>query len=221
MSEEQLKAFIEKVKSDTELQEKLKAAADAEAALEIAKDAVFSISVDDLTKAQEEVTNEELEGSAGGVFLGGDTGLGPTGFVCRLTHKSAFNTWHHRPHLAGFLFNADIAADRCYNKEVAPRPPISKEQLKAFLEKVKGDTSIVKKLKADPEAVVAVVKAAGFVITAEKFTEAQRAVWDKVLESVSGGTEESFRERRIREMRDRGPMQKVFKKRRLTTDERS
>ena len=68
MSEEQLKAFIEKVKSDTELQEKLKAAADAEAALEIAKDAVFSISVDDLTKAQEEVTNEELEGSAGGGY---------------------------------------------------------------------------------------------------------------------------------------------------------
>ena len=79
----------------------------------------------------------------------------------------------------------------------------------------------MKKLKADPEAVVAVAKAAGFVITAEEFTEAQRAVWDKVLESVSGGTEESFRERRIREMRDRGPMQKVFKKRRLTTDERS
>ena len=98
---------------------------------------------------------------------------------------------------------------------------MSEEQLKAFLEKVKGDTSIVKKLKADPEAVVAVAKAAGFVITAEKFTEAQRAVWDKVLESVSGGTEESFRERRIREMRDRGSMQKVFKKRRLTTDERS
>ena len=60
------KHLLKKVKSDTELQEKLKAAADAEAALEIAKDAVFSISVDDLTKAQEEVTNEELEGSAGG-----------------------------------------------------------------------------------------------------------------------------------------------------------
>ena len=77
MSEEQLKAFIEKVKSDTELQEKLKAAADAEAALEIAKDTVFSISVDDLTKAQEEVTNEELEGSAGGVFLEGILGWVP------------------------------------------------------------------------------------------------------------------------------------------------
>ena len=129
---------MKKVKSDTELQEKLKAAADAEAALEIAKDAVFSISVDDLTKAQEEVTNEELEGSAGGgVFLGGDTGLGPTGFVCRLTHKSAFNTWHHRPHLAGFLFNADIAADRCYNKEVAPRPPYQKSNSRPSLRRLK------------------------------------------------------------------------------------
>ena len=37
MSEEQLKAFLEKVKGDTSLQEKLKAAATPEAAIEIAK----------------------------------------------------------------------------------------------------------------------------------------------------------------------------------------
>ena len=36
MSEEQLKAFLEKVKADTSLQEKLKAAADAEAVAAIA-----------------------------------------------------------------------------------------------------------------------------------------------------------------------------------------
>ena len=36
MSEEQLKAFLEKLKVDTSLQEKLKAAASPEAALEIA-----------------------------------------------------------------------------------------------------------------------------------------------------------------------------------------
>ena len=48
MSEEQLKAFIEKVKSDTELQEKLKAAASSEAALEIAKEAGFSVASDDI-----------------------------------------------------------------------------------------------------------------------------------------------------------------------------
>ena len=37
MSEEQLRAFLEKVKVDTNLQEKLKAAASPEAATEIAK----------------------------------------------------------------------------------------------------------------------------------------------------------------------------------------
>ena len=66
MSEEQLKAFIEKVKSDTSLQEKLKAAADADAVTAIAREAGFSISVDDLTKAQSELSDQELEGMAGG-----------------------------------------------------------------------------------------------------------------------------------------------------------
>ena len=70
MSEEQLKAFLEKVKADTSLQEKLKAAADAEAVVAIAKEAGFSISADDLTtKAQSELSelsDQELEGVAGG-----------------------------------------------------------------------------------------------------------------------------------------------------------
>ena len=66
MSEEQLKAFLEKVKADTSLQEKLKAAADANAVAAIAKEAGFSISADDLTKAQSELSEEELEGVAGG-----------------------------------------------------------------------------------------------------------------------------------------------------------
>ena len=66
MSEEQLKAFLEKVKGDTSLQEKLKAAADSDAVLAIAKEAGFSVSVDDLKNAQSEVSEEELEGVAGG-----------------------------------------------------------------------------------------------------------------------------------------------------------
>ena len=67
MSEEQLKAFLEKVKADTNLQEKLKAAADADAVLAIAKEAGFSISADDLKNAQvTELSDEELEGAAGG-----------------------------------------------------------------------------------------------------------------------------------------------------------
>ena len=69
MSEEQLKAFLEKVKSDTELQEKLKTAASPEAALQIAKDAGFSITAEDIQSMQSatvEVSDEELESAAGG-----------------------------------------------------------------------------------------------------------------------------------------------------------
>ena len=65
MSEEQLKAFLGKVKGDTSLQEKLKAAADSDAVLAIAKEAGFSISADDL-KTAVELSEEELEGAAGG-----------------------------------------------------------------------------------------------------------------------------------------------------------
>ena len=68
MSEEQLKAFLEKLKDDSSLQEKLKAASDADAASAIAKEAGFSISADEFTKAQStELSDEELEGVAGGV----------------------------------------------------------------------------------------------------------------------------------------------------------
>ena len=65
MSEEQLQAFLEKVKADTILQEKLKAAGDANAVAAIAKEAGFSISTDDLKMAQSEVSEEELENVAG------------------------------------------------------------------------------------------------------------------------------------------------------------
>ena len=67
MSEEQLKAFLEKVQGDASLQEKLKAAADANAVAAIAKEAGFSISADDLTKDQVELSEDELEGVAGGL----------------------------------------------------------------------------------------------------------------------------------------------------------
>ena len=68
MSEEQLKAFLEKVKADTNLQEKLKAAADANTVAAIAKEAGFSISSDDLKNAQSEISDEELEDVAGGIW---------------------------------------------------------------------------------------------------------------------------------------------------------
>ena len=73
MSEEQLKAFLEKVKADTSLQEKLKAEG-ADAVVAIAKEAGFSISADDLKKAQSEISEEELEGVAGGGGLDTRTG---------------------------------------------------------------------------------------------------------------------------------------------------
>ena len=66
MSEEQLKAFLEKVKGDTSLQEQLKAAADVDAVLAIAKETGFSITANDLTKPQSDLSDQELEGVAGG-----------------------------------------------------------------------------------------------------------------------------------------------------------
>ena len=70
MSKEQLKAFLEKVKVDTSLQENLKAAGSNEAAIEIAKEAGFSITAEDIQSMQSatvEVSDEELEGVAGGI----------------------------------------------------------------------------------------------------------------------------------------------------------
>ena len=67
MSEEQLKAFLEAVKSDAGLQEKLKAAADVDAALAIAKAAGFVLSADDLKQApQAQLDEAELEAAVGG-----------------------------------------------------------------------------------------------------------------------------------------------------------
>ena len=69
MSEEQLKAFLEKVKADTNLQEKLKAAGDIDAALAIAKEAGFSITAEDIQSMQSstvELSDHELEQVAGG-----------------------------------------------------------------------------------------------------------------------------------------------------------
>jgi len=66
MSEEQLKAFLEAVKADAGLQEKLKAAGDADSVVEIAKAEGFVISAEELKKAQVEILDDELKGVAGG-----------------------------------------------------------------------------------------------------------------------------------------------------------
>ena len=69
MSEEQLKAFLEKVQVDTSLQEKLKSAASPEAAMNIAKEAGFSITAEDIKALKISVNDEELESAAGGLTI--------------------------------------------------------------------------------------------------------------------------------------------------------
>ena len=85
MSEEQLKAFLEKVKTDSSLQEKLKAATDHDEVVAIAKEAGFSVFVDSLEKAESEMSKElsfkELESVAGGT----------------LTNCNARDTWSTPP----------------------------------------------------------------------------------------------------------------------------
>ena len=68
MSEEQLKAFQAAIQADNALQEKLKTAGDADAVVAIAKAEGFLISVEELQRAQAEISEEELEGVAGGKF---------------------------------------------------------------------------------------------------------------------------------------------------------
>ena len=70
MSEEQVAALLAKLKDDAGLQEKLKGAADLDAAITLAKDAGFDVSKADWLKYQAkqtlELCDEELEGVAGG-----------------------------------------------------------------------------------------------------------------------------------------------------------
>ncbi len=77
MSEEQLTELLAKLKEDAGLQEKLKGAADLDAAVAMAQEAGFDVSKAGWLKYQAkqtlELTDEELEAMAGG-----------TGFLCLL-----------------------------------------------------------------------------------------------------------------------------------------
>ena len=64
MSEEQVNAFTEAIRTDPALQEKIKGAADADAAVAIAQEAGFAISRDEIYWL---LTEEALEGVVGGV----------------------------------------------------------------------------------------------------------------------------------------------------------
>ena len=66
MSEEQLKTFLEKVKSDTSLREKLKVAQSPEDFVGIAKDHGHDFGTEHIS----ELSEEELESVAGGTCPG-------------------------------------------------------------------------------------------------------------------------------------------------------
>ena len=70
MSEEQLSAFLAKLKEDTDLREKFQGAGDLDASVELAKEAGFDVSKADWLRYQAkqtlELSDEELEGVAGG-----------------------------------------------------------------------------------------------------------------------------------------------------------
>ena len=66
MSQQQLKAFLENVKIDTNLQEILKSAEDEEAVVAIANSAGFGISADDLKSLMVEIPDDDLAGVSGG-----------------------------------------------------------------------------------------------------------------------------------------------------------
>jgi predicted ribosomally synthesized peptide with nif11-like leader len=70
MSEEQLTALLAKLKDDAGLREKLQDAVDLDAAVAMAKEAGFDVSKSDWLKYQAkqtlELSDEELEGVAGG-----------------------------------------------------------------------------------------------------------------------------------------------------------
>ena len=95
MSEEQLKSFLEKVKADTSLQEKLKAAADADAVLAIAKEAGFAITAEDIQsmKSSTDISDEELEAVAGGGVPGCGGGAVSLTVACKYATEDCDVKW--------------------------------------------------------------------------------------------------------------------------------
>jgi len=87
MSEDQLKAFLEAIKGDAALQERLKAAEDLDAVVAIAMEAGFTIGKAEVLKAQAmsqqtlELSEQELEAVAGGMAPKNQT-QGGMGVIC-------------------------------------------------------------------------------------------------------------------------------------------
>lgn len=90
MSEQELAALLAKLKDDAGLQERLKGAADPDAAAAVAKEAGFDVSKADLLSYQAEQTldlsDEELEGVAGGAQSQWETQPCPNRPACTPTN---------------------------------------------------------------------------------------------------------------------------------------
>ena len=86
MSEEQLKAFIAKVKQDTTLQGKPKAASDGNSAIAIANEAGFPITAEDIDSHSTELSTKELErADGGGKCVEGITDMGDSFWCCHVS----------------------------------------------------------------------------------------------------------------------------------------
>ncbi len=70
MPEDKFKAFLEAVEADAALQEKVQTEANryADAVVAIAKEAGFGITAEDVKRAQLEISEDDLEGVAGGIY---------------------------------------------------------------------------------------------------------------------------------------------------------
>jgi predicted ribosomally synthesized peptide with nif11-like leader len=68
MSEEQLKAFLEALKTNTDMQERIKAATEPDAIVSIAEEAGFTISKAE-ADFSEALSDWDLEGMAGGMRM--------------------------------------------------------------------------------------------------------------------------------------------------------
>ena len=66
MTDDLVKAFLEKTNGDTNLLKRLKEASDINAVVAIAKEEGFDISADDFAKAKIEISEDDLESVAGG-----------------------------------------------------------------------------------------------------------------------------------------------------------
>jgi len=66
---------------------------------------------------------------------------------------------------------------------------MSDDQLKVFLEAVRADAGLREQLQgaADADAVVAIAKTAGFVISAEELKKVQSEVSEEELQTMAGG----------------------------------